>query len=698
MPWGPWLPEAREMTKSTCGLCLGGCGVLLHVEKGRVVGITGDPQSPVNQGALCAKGRASLEYLYHPDRLTFPLKRAGKRGEGKWTKISWDQALDTIAERFSRTKKQYGAEGVAFVQGSAKGLIDVYNERLANAFGTPNFATSGHVCFLPRFLASKLTYGFYPVPDYEHPPACIVVWGTNPAKTRIGEYKRMVQQVCKGTKLMVIDPVQTILARKAQTWLQLKPGSDLPLALAMIHVIINENLYDKTFVRNWTTGFQQLKEFIKKYPPEKVSSLTCIPAETIKQAARFYAKHKPACIQWGNAVDHGVNSFQTARAISILRAITGNLDVPGGDMEPSYPIKAAGSADLTLWDEDRWMKRVDADFQLLPLFHRVLPGNLLRAILEEKPYPVRNMYIHGSNPLLTFENSERTCNALKKLEFLAVSDLFMTPTAALADIVLPAATYLEYDSISITPYYPAAQIQQKVASIGQCRPDFEIVNGLAKRLGLEKYFWESTEDFFDMLLRSSGITFAEFREKGILTGNKEYRKFEKRGFHTSSGKVELYSHQLEQWGLEPLPVYSQPAEVPSIQQETKKYPFILTSQKPGCYVHSSGRQIQSLRDRHPGPCVHIHPDTAKGLGIQPGDRVVIETKTGKIEQEAFLSVHIAPGVVLVDFGWWFPQAGVSELYDFKKSNINMLTDNNSAYNREIGSAMLRGIRCNINKA
>lgn len=576
-------------------------------------------------------------------------------------------------------------------------MIDVYNERLANAFGTPNFATSGHVCFLPRFLASKLTCGFYPVPDYEQPPACILVWGANLAKTRIGEYKRMMQQVRKGTKLMVIDPVKTVLAREAQTWVQLKPGSDLPLALAMIHVIINEHLYDKTFVLNWTTGFQQLKELITKYPPEKMSSLTWIPADIIKQAARFYAKHKPACILWGNAVDHGVNSFQTARAISILRAITGNLDVPGGDMESSYPIKAAGSAEFTLWDETRWKKRVDADLQLLPLFHRVLPRNLVRAILEEKPYPVRSMYIHGSNPLLTFDDSQRTYKALKKLEFLAVSDLFMTPTAALADIVLPAATYLEYDSISITPYYPAAQIQQKVASVGQCRSDFEIVNGLAKHLGLEEYFWEDIEDFFDMILQSPGITFAEFREKGILIGTKEYRKFEKTGFQTFSGKVELYSNQLEQWGLEPLPVYNPPAEIPSIADETKKYSFILTTQKPGYYVHSSGRQIQSLRDRHPGPCVHIHPEAAKGLGIQPGDRVVIETETGKIEQEAFISGNISPKVVLVDFGWWYPESGVSQLYDFKKSNINMLTDSNASYNREIGSGMLRGIRCNVYK-
>ena len=688
----------KQVVKSTCSLCLAGCGVLVHLEDSKVVRIKGDPESPVNQGVLCAKGRASLEYLYHPDRLTHPLKQEGKRGRGKWTRISWDRALDIIAGRFSQTKKQFGAESAAFVQGSAKGLIDVYHERLANAFGTPNFATSGHVCFLPRLLGSKLTCGFYPFPDYRHPPACIVAWGVNPDKTRISEYKRINQQLRKGTKLMVIDPVQTALARKAQTWLQLKPGSDLPLALGMIHVIITENLYDKTFVQNWTTGFLQLKEFIAQYPLGRVSSLTWLPAETIKNAARFYARHKPACIQWGNAIDHVVNSFQTARAISILRAITGNLDVPGGDTEPSYPVKAAGSVDLTLWDKNRWKNRIDADYQLLPLFHRVLPRNLVRAILEEKPYPVRNMYIHASNPLLTFDDSQQTYSALKKLEFLAVSDLFMTPTAALADIVLPAATYLEYDSISITPYYPAAQIQRKVAAIGECRSDFEMVDALAKRLGLNEYFWENIEDFFDIVLQSSGTTFAEFKNKGILTGAVEYRKFEKNGFQTSSGKVELYSNQLEEWGFEALPVYNDSLETSFSLQEAGNYPLILTSQKPGYYVHSSGRQIKSLRARHPGPCVHIHPETAKGLGIQPGDRVVIETKTGKIEQKAFLSNIIAPGVVLVDFGWWLPETGIPTLYEFKKSNVNMLTDNRSATNKEIGSGILRGMPCKIYKS
>jgi anaerobic selenocysteine-containing dehydrogenase len=274
----------------------------------------------------------------------------------------------------------------------------------------------------------------------------------------------------------------------------------------------------------------------------------------------------------------------------------------------------------------------------------------------------------------------------------------MTPTAALADIVLPAATYLEYDSISITPYYPAVQIQRKVVTIGECRSDFEMVNELAKRLGLNEYFWENTEDFFDVVLKPSGTTFAEFKNKGILTGAVEYRKFEKNGFQTPSGKVELYSDQLKAWGFEPLPIYNDTLETSFSLQEAENYPLILTSQKPGDYIHSSGRQIKSLRARHPGPCVHIHPETAKGLGIQPGDRVVIETKTGKIEQEAFLSNRIAPGVVLVDFGWWFPETGIPTLYEFKKSNANMLTDNRSATNKEIGSGILRGIPCKIYKS
>ncbi len=430
------------VVKSTCGLCQNGCGVLVHLTNGRVIKVDGDPDSPVNKGKLCAKGLASLEYLYHPDRLKYPLRRIGERGKDKWQQISWDEALSIIANELIKEKDNFGAESVAFIQGAEKGFTDRFGERLANAFGTPNFSTTGHVCFLPRILASEVTCGFYPIPDYDYPPACIIIWGSNMAETRIGEYEKTIEAIDKGTKLIVIDPRQIDIATKADIWLQLRPGSDLMLALGMINVIINEKLFDETFVENWTTGFDELKHDIQEYAPEKIEEITWVPAEAIREAARFYSTNKPSCIQWGNAIDHGLNSFQTARAISILRGITGNYGIPGGELQCLSPIGATRStaSELVLRDKmpvEKWEKRVSAEYELIPTFRRVLPQSLIKAILEGKPNPIHTMFVQASNPMITYSNAQETYKAINNLDFLAVADQFMTPTASLADIVLP---------------------------------------------------------------------------------------------------------------------------------------------------------------------------------------------------------------------------------------------------------------------
>lgn len=691
----------QKLVKSTCGMCFAACGVLIQVEDGRVTGVKGDPDSPVNYGVLCPKGQAAVELLYHPERLTHPLKRIGEKGRGQWARIPWDEALDTIADKLSGIRDAYGPEQVAFLQGSAKGLIDNYNERLANVFGTPNFATTGHVCFLPRLFASKMTCGSYTVPDYEKSPACIMVWGANLVETRIGEHFRTARQLKGGTELIVVDPVQTLLAKKARTWLQLRPGTDLALALAMIHVIIDQELYDREFVEHFVVGFDRLKDHVQKYSPAKVSKITWLAPEKINDAAVFYACSKPASIQWGNAVDHGVNSFQTARALAILRAITGNLDVPGGDVLPSYPLAGQSVPDITLRDRIKpqvWEKRIGADQKQLPLFQRVLPKNLVKAILDETPYPIRCAYVHASNPLLTFTNAERTRRAFEKLDFLAVSDFFMTPTAALADIVLPAATFLEYDSVVAPPYYPFAQVQQKVVQIDECRSDFEITNGLAARLGMQDIFWNDTEDLLDEVLKPTGLTFKEFREKGVVAGATAYRKYEKSGFETPSGKVELYSNRLAAWGFDPLPAYREPPDSPLNDPDlARAYPLILTSKKSIYYLHSGGRQVKSLRQGHPEPVVYLHPDTAAAESIEDGDWVYIETKRGRVKQKAFFSNSLDPRVVCADFGWWFPEEGNYELHGWKESNINLLFDDQSLDSPETGSLNLRGLVCRVYK-
>jgi len=689
-----------KVVRSTCGFCYAGCGILVHVENGKPVKIEGDPESPVNKGLLCEKALASLEYLYHPERLRHPLKRKGNRGEGKWQRISWDEALDIVSERLQSAKKESGPESVVFIHGAAKGLQETYLRRFANVFGTPNLASMGHVCFLPRKFGSVMTFGYYPVGDYDYPPRCIMVWASH--KSKIAEYQKTLDANKNGAKLIVIDPRSTQLARQADTWVRLRPGTDLALALGMINVIIKEELYDKSFVDEWTIGFDELKRHIEDYPPERVEEITWVEKGIIEDIARAYANTSPACIQMGNAFEHTINSFQTVRAISILKALTGNLSVPGGEVfRKPLPIPDRYAPELTLDDmlpEEKRRMRLGADNNFAPFYKYAHPPAVIKAISEGKPYPVRTAYVQGANLLVTYPNAKKVFEALMGFDFLVVADLFMTPTAALADIVLPAASYLEFDSIVNPPYYPVAQIQQKVAELEECWPDFKILNEMAKKMDLGEYFWEDECGFLDVILKPMGIDFDKFRERETLSGDKEYYHYKLKGFATASGKVELFSDQLREWGLDPLPVYYEPPETPSSNPElAKEYPLILTSWKSEYYRHSGHRHIKALRKYHAEPLVYIHPDTATELGITEGDWVWIATKKGRIKQKAVFSEEIDPRVVGVDYAWWFPEKGADQQYGWRESNINILTDDNPPYNRELGSTNLRGILCKVYK-
>jgi anaerobic selenocysteine-containing dehydrogenase len=387
-----------EIVKSVCGLCAGSCGVLITLEAGKPVMIKGDPESPPNRGGLCKIGLASLEYLTHPDRLTNPLKRAGERGEGKWKQITWEEAFSLAGEKLNAVKRADGPEAVVIVHGSAKGPIDTHLVRLANAFGTPNVVCADHVCHVPHMLGAEFTFGFLPGAEYGYPPACVVVWGANIAATRSNVFRNFTEAVRNGAKVISIDPLKTGIASRADLWLQIRPGTDLVLALGMINVIINEKLYNKKFVEKWTIGFDQLKSHVQDYPPGKVADITWIPTEEIVKAARLYATYRPGRIEWGNAIDHQLNSFQTARAISILMALTGNLGVPGGEQETlgsgfrdADPDKASSQIGVRgRWSyelELRHLLPVEArknklDPELLPDFRYVTPQSVIKAILK----------------------------------------------------------------------------------------------------------------------------------------------------------------------------------------------------------------------------------------------------------------------------------------------------------------------------
>jgi anaerobic selenocysteine-containing dehydrogenase len=682
----------------------GGCGMLAHVVNGKITKVEGDPDSPLSSGTVCAKGLAQLERLNHPDRLNYPMKRMGERGEGKWGRLSWDEALGIIAEKIQETIKQDGQRAISFAQGTPKGLELYLMIRLANILNVPNISTPGNVCHMPRETASNLTCGFFPIPDYDHPPACVVVWGSNLFQTNeegiLGaQLRRALDQ---GARLIVIDPRKTGAASRADLWLQPRPGTDLALALGMLKVMIDENLYDKTFVENWTKGFPELKEHLQKYPLNKVSEITWIPKEQVIKAAHLFTQKKPACIQWGNALEHNINSFQCAKALLILMAISGSLDVPGGNVNrQGPPIMRPGELVQVKKFPDKKEKILSPEFRLATMMGFVPSQLIVKAILTAKPYPIRFMYIQGGNPLLSYANANETFQAMKRLDFLAVSEIFLTPTAQLADIVLPAATNFEFDDIGHfgLPHGFILARPKIVEPLGECWPDSKILNELGKRLGYGQYFWKDMRECLDEILRPAGMTYDDFKNVGILKGKWEHKGYEKKGFNTPSGKVEIYSQQLKDWGYGPLPSYRDLPESPESSPDLlKEYPLIFTSAKDPYYFHSAYRNVSSLRKLSPDPVVLIHPETASKSGIAEGDWVSVETKRGTIRQKAKLNSDIAPRVIILSFGWWFPERKDLELFGWKESNLNILTSNNPPYDPAIGSTSLRAVPCRIYKS
>jgi anaerobic selenocysteine-containing dehydrogenase len=695
-----------QEVRTTCPNCTSACSILVQLREGKPIIIKGDPEGSLNKGFICPKGAASLELSYHPDRLKHPLKRVGERGNGKFQTISWDEALNIVADKLTQSKKKYGAESVAFIRGAARGWQDTYAGRFANVFGTPNIASQGSVCFRPRYNADIVTTGYFPIPDWEGQPTCIVLWGRNPVENYGWEQNRIHEIIKKDTKLVIIDVRKTKLGKvEPDLRIQPRPGSDLALALGMINVIIDEGLYDKDFVDNWTIGFDELKAHVQKYPPEKVENITWVSAETIRRVARLYATSKPAILLIGNACEQGINGFQTCRAAAILQAITGNLGIPGGEMNwkraESMSSSSPEFSKTARLPASMRGKKVDANYGLCRLFGGVVPQSIIKALVTKEPYPIRVLYCHATNLLLVDPNAQEVYLALKeKLDFLVVADLFMTPTAALADIVLPVSSYLEFDCIHhLAPQYQVCQVMQKVTEVGECWSDWKIFNELAKRIeGMEDYCWPNEEEFLNALVKPAGLTFEEFRKVEAVFGVKKYRFYEKDGFATPSKKVELYSNQLKEWGFDPLPRFYEPPETPYSDPDlAKKYPLILTSRKLHNYQHSTGRQIGSLRFLHPEPITEINTKTASELGIKDGDWVYIETKRGRIRQKASLTDAIDPRVVMVDYGWWFPEKGASEQYGWAESNINILTDNNPPYDVQGGSTRLRFFLCKVSK-
>ena len=716
------------------------CLVEARIKNGRLESIEENKDAPGAEQAkaivrACPRARAAVEWLYHPDRLNYPLRRLGKKGEGKWEVISWEQALDEIAEKLRGIKDRHGAEAIATSSGTGR-THDEYRMRFFNLLGSPNNIGQGHICYGPGSTVSRAIYGW---PDF-YPAAgrttkCIMLMGANPEQAARGLWQSILTSVSGGAKLIVVDPRRTSAAERADMWLQLRPGTDCALYLAMINTIIEEDLYDKDFVDNWCYGFDELAKRAKEYPPEKVADITWVPAEKIRETARLYATTKPAVIVHTMGVEHLANSIEAIHARYILTAITGNIDIRGGEeMRPVHP-QLIEEIEIDLgeklppeqerkqigYDRFRLFSRQGGSLLNMTAKSRLSAGHasfahapmVYRAMITGEPYPVKAMLTVASNPMVTQPNTKLVYKALKSLELYVVHDFWMTPSADIADYVLPCASWLErpgifnyWDSNSFV-YAAETAVQPKLEGQYDRRPDYDLWRGLGIRLGQEEYWsWPTLEEALSYRLEPFGFgSLAEFLKKtgGIIRPAKEERKYEKEGFGTPTGKVELSSTILEQLGYDPLPHYHEPPESPiSTPDLVGEYPLILiTGARHQPFYHSEHRQIDSMRRQHPDPIVQINPETASELGIEDSDWVWIETPTGRIRQKCQYFKGIDPRVVQAQHGWWFPELPGEEpwLHGVWESNINVVINDDPEYcNPASGGWPLRALLCKVYKA
>lgn len=673
----------------------------------------------LNCTTVCIKGATIPEVMYHPDRLLYPLQRAGARGEGKWQRISWDEALDTIAQNLKRIKDQFGPEAIHVSCGSGQKHIGIQATKIAERlWPTPNTHLGRYTCIHPDVMANGATFGdtiTYEFGIDYFDARCIIFWGAEPDVATPAQARVVHRALRRGAKLIVIDPRPIPMAKRADLWLRIRPGTDMALALAMQQVIINEGIYNKEFVKNYCYGFEKLKDHVQRYTPEWAEKITTVPREDIVKAARLYATQRPGCIyiRLGSGAQQ-VTSTQTCRAISILIGITGNVDAKGSNQLYYRTFREAlmWHPYLMFWGVKPPAaineKRIGAkDY---PLMHKRalchVPGTI-RAMEEGK---VRAMWAVADNLIVAEMDNRRIWEILKhKLDFFFVSELFMTPTAELADIVLPTAFYPEVDQLTEAFGHPASTVtatRKVVEPAGECRDDREVAIEIAKRMGMDVAPWQTLHDYFNWMLKYQGITYEELLQKpsGTLTFPRGYERYRTStpAFSTPTGKVELYSPTFEAMGVDPLPVYEEPPESPVRTPELfQKFPFIYTHYRIHGYMHSEGRQIKRQRQLAPEPFLQMNPQRAAALGIADGDWVYLETpkSAGKARQKyrAQLVADMHPDVVAGPHAWWFPEMPEPEHGCFE-SNINTLVPLDPPYDPVVGVPQVRAILCRVWKA
>ena len=720
----PWrfeedgLTVTRGCAWSPPGCHPTGCGIKTYVNSnGELVRVEGDENHPITNGRLCVRCLTIRDYVYNPDRVLYPMKRAREdRGKNKWERITWDEAYDTIAEKVKYFKDKYGAESILVMGGTGREGGPMLPAYAHACLGTPNacYTQSGYSCYIPRVAGTTYVMGAtYPEMDYagglpgryDDPmfklPELIVFWGKEPLPSNgDGLFGHAaIDMMRRGSKLMSIDPRVNWVSTRADWHLRLRPGTDAALGMAMLNVIIEEDLYDHDFVDKWCYGFEQLAERVKEMPAEKAAEITGVDAGLITEAARVYAAAKPAQIAWGLAIDQKSNGVQAGHCIMALEAITGNIDVPGGQLigdvndglELGFGWNNLGPE---LQSKILGIKEYPAYVGLVLNAQCDMVLDALEAGDDAKYYPFKMGVFEDTNFLAgtCAAQPKRWHDAMvKNLEWCFGIDVWMTPTIqATCEIFLPLSSTVEHDTVVYT-HYGASPIMagavNKSITVGDCKGDCEIFYELGLRcmpINFEKY-----KDYYDFLADyrlAYKKSFEELREEVVhqkteMCGYYKYESGRLRpdgmpGFNTPTGRVELYSTMFRQFGEDPLPYYEEPQLSPvSTPEKMEEYPFVLTTgARTYCYFHSEGKQIPYLREMNPDPLIEINPEDALKHGIADGQWVEVASPFGKCVLKAKVSQIVKSGVVHAQHGFWFPEKDPEEpsLYEVWRSNINEL--------------------------
>ncbi len=629
LSWANAQEEPLQPVPTFCELCFWNCGLIAKVQYGKVIKVDGNPLSERGRGRLCGRGNAALGALYDPDRLKTPLINIGKRGEPKWKKATWDEALGLIAQKLEAIKQKHGPESVALF---SHGTGGAFWKHLLKAYGSSYYAAPSFAqCRGPRDVGFTLTFGgevgspeYY---DFSQSKFIVLIGSHLGENAHNSQVQDFVLGLERGAKLCVVDPRLSNAAAKADYWLPIKPATDLALLLAWINVIVNEGLYDADYLQAYAVGLPELKAAVQEYTPEWAAKETDIPAETIFKVARELAANKPNVIVSGGRYTawYG-DDTQRSRAIAIINALLGTwgrsggiyLPASGGVPEyPGLPEYPHSTADLPKLDE------------AYPYALNQTTTSIRHAAITGKPHPIKGWLIYGCNLMKTMADKAETIKAINNLDLVVAIDVLPMDITQWADVVLPECTYLErHDTLSIGKFkhFEVAIRQPAVAPMWDSKPSWWITKELGKKMGLESYFpWKDGEDYLRKRCEAGNISYDELKQKGVISkteGMEPYISATKQPeFPTPSGKIELYSKQLAEKGFDPVPKYTKHPQPP------EGYFRALFGRSP---LHTFSRTTNNfiLTDVIPHNHLWLNKQTAKKMGIKDGDFVRVENAKG----------------------------------------------------------------------